>query len=208
MRFRTAVSVVALLLVACGAQQEQGGKAALPHVSVSDGPHDIAVVTVKGMGEIRIELLPEVAPKTVANFIKLADEGFYDGTQFHRVIPGFMVQGGDPNTKQPDARSYGRGGPGYGIDDEFSDFAHVRGVVSMANAGRPRTGGSQFFILQGDAPHLNGKHAAFGRVVAGMDVVDAITAMPIDTYGRYGPRDRPYPEPIVVESIRIEKAGP
>jgi peptidyl-prolyl cis-trans isomerase B (cyclophilin B) len=212
---RTSLSILsgALLLLACGDAPKPAAPATDPHTetattaAIADGPHDVAVLVVRGLGEIRIELLPELAPATVANFAKLASEGFYDGSQFHRVIPGFMIQGGDPNTKQADTRQYGKGGPGYTIEDEFSDLPHRRGIVSMANTGTPHTGGSQFFILHGDAPHLDGRHAAFGRVVAGLDVVDAIAALPLDTYGRYGPRDRPYPEPALVESVRIEAAG-
>jgi peptidyl-prolyl cis-trans isomerase B (cyclophilin B) len=201
-----AAAIGALVWLACGAE-EPAAPAATPDAGVLAGPHDVAVLTLRGLGEIRIELLPEIAPKTVANFATLADSGFYDGTQFHRVIPGFMMQGGDPNTKEADAREFGRGGPGYTIEDEFNALSHRRGVVSMANSGTPNTGGSQFFILDTDTPRLDGRHTAFGRVVAGMDVVDAAMNVEIDTYGRYGPRDRPYPEPIVIESIRIEKAG-
>ena len=199
-----------LLSAACDSRDSgpgAGARADRPKASVAPGPHDVAVLTIQGMGEIRIDLYPEFAPKTVANFEKLAGQGFYNGTQFHRVIPGFMLQGGDPNSKQQDPRHWGRGGPGYAIDDEFTDFPHERGVLSMANTGRPKTGGSQFFILHGDAPHLNGKHAAFGKVVAGMEVVDAIAEMEIDTYGRYGQKDRPYPKGAVVERVVIEKAG-
>jgi peptidyl-prolyl cis-trans isomerase B (cyclophilin B) len=204
----------ALLLAACGADEPTpptaalpgGGGSELPHAVIHDGPHDAAVLTVRDMGEIRIELYPEVAPKTVENFVKLAKAGFYDGTQFHRVIPGFMIQGGDPNTKGEDTRTYGKGGPGYTIEDEFTDLSHTRGTLSMANKGTPRTGGSQFFILHQDTTGLDGRHATFGRVTDGMDLVDAITEVEIDTYGRYGPRDRPHPVPAVVESIRIEPA--
>ena len=203
----------ALLLAACGPDEPAATAArddrrpALPHAAIHDGPHDVAVLRIRDMGDIRIELLPEAAPKTVANFVELADAGFYDGTQFHRVIPGFMIQGGDPNTKKKDARTYGKGGPGYTIQDEFSDLSHTRGTLSMANTGMPNTGRSQFFILHQDATHLDGRHAAFGRVVDGMSVVDAITELELDTYGRYGPRNRPHPIPAVVESIRIERSG-
>jgi peptidyl-prolyl cis-trans isomerase B (cyclophilin B) len=211
MRSVVALLSGALILFACGSDEsaETGGGSspALRHAVIADGPHAIAVIRVRDLGSIRIELLPEVAPKTVANYEKLADSGFYDGTQFHRVIPGFMIQGGDPNTKGNDPRTYGKGGPGYKIPDEFSDLSHTRGTVSMANLGYPNTGASQFFIVQGNATHLDGRHTAFGRVVEGMDVVDAITKLQIDTFGRYGPRDRPYPVPAVVDSIRIERAG-
>ena len=205
----------ALLFGGCGAEEAPSKGAAnsrsaspeqLTEADISDGPHDVAVLTIKDLGEIRFELLGEIAPKTVANFNKLAGEGFYDGTQFHRVIAGFMVQGGDPNTKQPDPRRYGSGGPGYTIDDEFSALLHKRGMVSMAKTGAPNSGGSQFFILHGDAPHIDGKHSIFGRVTSGMEVVDAIVALPRDDFGRYGPRNRPYPDPALIESIVIEPA--
>lgn len=168
------------------------------------GPHSVARLEVAGFGEIEIELYPELAPGTVANFEKLASEGFYDGTSFHRVIPGFMVQGGDPNTRDANPQNDGRGGPGYAIDDELSDAPHERGVLSMANTGRPNTGGSQFFIMHGDAPHLDGRHTVFGRVRSGLDVVDAVAAVEIDEHGRFGPKQRPI-EPVVLERVTIER---
>lgn len=127
--------------------------------------------------EIKIELYPDVAPITVKNFIKLVKSGFYDGTVFHRVIPGFMIQGGDPE-------GTGMGGPGYSIKGEFDSndhkntINHVRGVVSMARSGDPDSAGSQFFIMHDDASHLDGNYAAFGRVTDGMDVVDEIATAP------------------------------
>jgi peptidyl-prolyl cis-trans isomerase B (cyclophilin B) len=202
------VTALCLAALACGRDEGTGvGLADAPATAeISDGPHDVAVLTLKDLGTIRFELLPELAPKTVENFVTLAEDGFYDGTYFHRVIPGFMIQGGDPNTKDNDPRNDGRGGPGYSIPDEMSDVSHVRGIVSMANSGR-NSGGSQFFIVQGDALHLDGRHAVFGRVVEGMDVVDAVTQMELDKYGRYGPPDRPYPVDALLESVRIEPAA-
>jgi cyclophilin family peptidyl-prolyl cis-trans isomerase len=201
-----------LLLAGCGgAGSEAPGAGVGPAADAAlavEGPHDVAVLTVRDLGEIRIELLAKLAPGTVANFAKLAGEGFYDGTSFHRVIPGFMIQGGDPNTRDKDPRNDGTGGPSYTISDEFNGLSHARGVVSMANKGRPDTAGSQFFIVHRDSPHLDGSYTAFGRVAEGMDVVDAITALELDKYGRYGPRDRPYPVSAVVETIRIEPAAP
>lgn len=119
-------------------------------------------------GTIKLELYPEYAPRTVNNFVFLAQEGFYDGVTFHRVIDNFMIQGGDPT-------GTGRGGPGYRFEDEIEDnpLTHESGVISMANAG-PDTNGSQFFITHSPQPHLNGKHTVFGKVVEGQDVVDSI----------------------------------
>lgn len=203
------VGPIALALgvtLACGTDEaaETPGSRASALERISDGPHPIAEITVKDLGVIRIELLPEIAPKTVANFVKLAGEHFYDGTTFHRVIPAFMIQGGDLASKNKDPRDDGKGGPGYTIDDEFSDLPHDRGVVSMANRGTLNSGGSQFFIIHEDSPHLDGKYSAFGRVIEGIEVVDRATEVPIDKYGRYGPTDRPYPTSVVIESIRIQ----
>ena len=174
---------------------------------LSAGPHDQAVVQIRGMGAIRFDLLRELAPKTVDNFVRLAEAGFYDGTAFHRVVPGFMIQGGDPNSKGPDPRRNGEGGPGYEIGDEFSQLPHARGIVSMANKGSANSAGSQFFIVHQDQPSLDGKYTAFGRITQGIEMVDAITQLNIDIYGRYGPTNRPYPEQAVIESIEIEAAG-
>lgn len=175
---------------------------ALPDLS---GPHNVAVIKVKDLGEIRFELLPELAPNTVANFEKLANEGFYDGTSFHRVIPGFMIQGGDPNTKNKNPNDDGHGGPGYSIKAEFNALPHTRGVVSMARRGDPDSAGSQFFIVVADSSHLDNQYTAFGRVLSGIEVVDRIVTVPRDLYMRYGPQDRPL-ENVIVESIRIESS--
>ncbi|MFH1016704.1 MAG: peptidylprolyl isomerase [Pseudomonadota bacterium] len=132
------------------------------------------------MGTIVIDLLPNVAPKTVENFKKLVSEKFYDGTAFHRVIPGFMIQGGDPNTRSPNRSEHGKGGPGYTIPAEFSPERHTRGTVSMARRSDPNSAGSQFFIVIQDASHLDGQYTVFGRVKEGMDVADKIVAVPRD----------------------------
>jgi cyclophilin family peptidyl-prolyl cis-trans isomerase len=167
------------------------------------GPREEAVLEIRDLGEIRVELLADKAPKTVEHFKRLAASGFFDGTTFHRVIPDFMIQGGDPNTRDRDPRNDGKGGPGQNIPDEPSDVSHARGVVSIANRGRPNTGGSQFFIVVSNSPHLDGKYSAFGRVSAGMEIADKIASSPRDEYGRYGPPDRPL-ENVVVEAVRIE----
>ena len=177
-------------------------------VKLAPGPHPVAALRVKDLGTIRIELLPEAAPKTVAQFERLAGEGYYDGTTFHRVMPDFMIQGGCPNTRNADPRDDGNGGGWHALEDEFTDLPHRRGVVSVANRGSRNSGGTQFFIVQGDASHLDGRHTVFGRVIEGMLVVDAITKLEIDKFGRYGPPERPYPIPARVESIRIEGAAP
>lgn len=142
-------------------------------------------------GTFRIELMEDKAPITTKNFIDLATKGFYDGVIFHRVIDGFMIQGGDPT-------GTGRGGPGYKIPDEFHpDLKHdAAGILSMANAG-PNTGGSQFFITLAPTPHLNNRHAVFGKVIEGLDVVKAIGKTPT------GPSDRPL-EDVVMKKVTIE----
>ncbi len=137
-------------------------------------------------GEMEIEFFPEKAPNHVENFLKLSSEGFYDGTIFHRVIPGFMIQGGDPNTKGPDVSTYGMGGPEHSIKAEFNDISHTRGIVSMARAQDPDSAGSQFFIIVADSTFLDGEYTVFGHVTRGMEVADKIVALPTDS------RDMPY----------------
>jgi peptidyl-prolyl cis-trans isomerase B (cyclophilin B) len=147
-----------------------------------------AIITTNH-GPIRLELFPDDAPKTVSNFVKLANDGFYDKVIFHRVIPDFMIQGGDPT-------GTGSGGPGYSFEDEFNDHKVERGALAMANAG-PNTNGSQFFIVTTEAaPWLDGKHTVFGRVTEGMDVVDTISELPRDS------RDKPHDD-VVIESVSV-----
>ena len=132
-------------------------------------------------GEMQIEFFPDRSPKHVENFLKLARSGFYDGTIFHRVIPGFMIQGGDPNTKDLNKEAeYGMGGPGWSVEAEFNDTPHKRGIVSMARSGDPNSAGSQFFIMVEDAPNLDGQYTVFGRVVKGVGVADKIVSQPRD----------------------------
>ena len=143
-------------------------------------------------GPVHLELYPDDAPKTVDNFVKLANDGFYDRVIFHRVIPDFMIQGGDPT-------GTGSGGPGYTFEDEFNDHRVERGALAMANAG-PNTNGSQFFIVTADAcPWLDGKHTVFGQVVSGMDVVNAISAVETDA------SDRPK-EPVTIQRVELVAA--
>ena len=131
-------------------------------------------------GNIILELMPETAPETVRNFVKLAKSSFYDGVLFHRVIPGFMIQGGDPNTKKPDKSKWGTGGPGHNIKAEFSSRSHLRGIVSMARATDPNSAGSQFFIVTTDSTFLDRQYTVFGRVLDGMPVADKIVNLPRD----------------------------
>lgn len=160
------------------------------------------VVTIKMQNgkEIKAELYPEKAPNTVNNFISLANKGFYDGLIFHRVISGFMIQGGDP-------KGLGTGGPGYTIKGEFAlngyknnDLKHLRGVLSMARAMNPDSAGSQFFIMHKNASHLDGQYAAFGKVIEGMEVVDEIASVKTDW------QDRPQ-TPQIMEKVTVETFG-
>ncbi len=161
------------------------------------------------LGTIELELFEDTMPITTGNFIKLAEEKFYDGIKFHRVIDGFMIQAGDPNTKGDNVMTYGTGGPGYTIQDEFvegENLSNVRGTIAMANTGQPNSGGSQFFINTIDNTGLDfnkepysSKHPVFGRVIKGMDVVDAISAT------ETGARDLPV-ESVIIESVTITPA--
>ena len=169
----------------------------------------IVKIEMENGGVITAELYPELAPNTVANFVNLVESGFYDGLIFHRVIPGFMIQGGDP-------QGTGMGGPGYSIKGEFArngfrenTLRHTRGVLSMARSMMPNSAGSQFFIMHADAPHLDGDYAAFGKVTDGMDVVDRIASV------RTGMQDRPVVEQKIAratvdtfcETYTVEKYG-
>ncbi len=157
------------------------------------------IILETSLGTIELELYPDKAPKTVSNFIKLAESGFYDNTKFHRIIKGFMIQGGDPYTKGDDNTVWGTGGPGYKFADEINDLPFVRGVLAMANSG-PNTNGSQFFIVTAPAtPWLNGLHTIFGRVISGLDIVDKIEA--VKTTG--SPYDRPI-IPVIVNKVSVK----
>ena len=159
----------------------------------------IVTIEMEDGGEIQIELYAETAPNTVRNFVSLVSKGFYDGTVFHRVIPGFMIQGGDPE-------GTGMGGPGYCINGEFlmngfnNELKHTRGVLSMARAMNPNSAGSQFFIMVEDAPHLDGQYASFGRVITGMDVCDPIVSV------RTNYNDKPL-KPQVMKRVTVETFG-
>lgn len=136
------------------------------------------VVIQTNHGTISFRLLPEIAPETVRNFETLTKSGFYDGTLFHRVIPGFMIQGGDPNTKTNNSNTWGQGGPGYTIKAEFNSRSHKRGIVSMARAQDPDSAGSQFFIVTTDSAFLDSQYTVFGEVISGIDVADKIVNLP------------------------------
>ena len=139
------------------------------------------VIIKTTFGNIKFNLLPDIAPETVRNFVTLAKNGFYDGTLFHRVIPGFMIQGGDPNTKDPNKKSqWGMGGPGHTVKAEFSSRSHLRGIVSMARAADPDSAGSQFFIVTTDSTFLDREYTVFGEVMQGMDIADKIVNLPRD----------------------------
>ncbi len=161
---------------------------------------EVAVVTTSE-GVMVLEFYPDVAPKHVENFKTLAKKGFYDGTAFHRVIPGFMIQGGDPNTKDESAKSsWGMGGPGYTIDAEFNSKHHARGILSMARTSEPNTAGSQFFICHADAGNLDGQYTVFGNLIKGFDVLDKIATTPTES------PDRPLKR-MNIESIKIVPAS-
>jgi len=139
-----------------------------------------AVIIKTGFGNIKFNLVSDIAPETVRNFSQLAKSGFYNGTLFHRIIPGFMIQGGDPNTKNPDKSTWGQGGPGYNLKAEFNTRSHLRGIVSMARASDPDSAGSQFFIVTNDSTFLDRQYTVFGEVVDGMEVADKIVNLPRD----------------------------
>ena len=159
----------------------------------------ISTITVEGYGVMNVELYPEIAPNTVNNFISLANKGFYNNLKFHRIIKDFMIQGGDP-------KGNGTGGPGYSIEGEFTSngFAnslkHTKGVISMARAQDPNSAGSQFFIMSGDSPNLNGEYAAFGKVISGIDVLDKIQSVEISS------NDAPKKD-VIITSITVDTKG-
>jgi len=166
---------------------------------------EVAVVKTN-KGEMVLEFWPDVAPQTVENFKKLSRSGFYNGTAFHRIIPGFMAQGGDPLTKDPAKEAlWGTGDPGYKIKAEFNDRKHRRGVLSMARSADPNSAGSQFFLMFGDAPHLDGAYTGFGRVIKGEDVLALIEKTPV-TMSPSGEPSKPT-ERIEIEKIEIVPAS-
>lgn len=193
--FKIALLVCVLGLGAVGAGCN-GSKANVPETKPQ------VTIVMDDDSKIVVELYPEYAPNTVANFVSLVESGFYDGVGFHRIIPGFMVQGGDPD-------GTGMGGPGYAIKGEFSGnnfkqntLVHERGVLSMARSMMPDSAGSQFFIMVEAAPHLDGQYAGFGKVIEGMDTVDAIVNGP-----RTGPSNDLAAEPRVMKQVTVDTFG-
>ena len=186
-------------LAACGKPAAKDTAASTPAETTGGGKTRHAEITVKDYGVIKLELDEETAPITVANFVKLAEEGFYDGLTFHRIMDGFMIQGGDPNGN-------GTGGSGTTIKGEFAangvknDIKHVKGVISMARAQNPDSASSQFFIMVADASYLDGNYAAFGHVTEGIEIVEKIAAdaRPTDGNGTIPAREQPVIESIVI----------
>ncbi|OXS60452.1 peptidylprolyl isomerase [Cohnella sp. CIP 111063] len=192
------IALFALLLIAtgCGGKQKEDSTLGGPDTS---GDNPIVTIEMDSGKTIKVELYPKIAPNTVNNFISLVNKGFYDGTIFHRVIPGFMIQGGDPD-------GTGMGGPGYSIEGEFTqngfqnDLKHTTGVLSMARAQNPNSAGSQFFIMVADSPHLDGAYASFGKVIEGIEVAQEIVNTP------RGASDRPK-TPQVMKKVTVDTRG-
>jgi peptidyl-prolyl cis-trans isomerase B (cyclophilin B) len=183
------IPVVAILIMACTtSNNKQEGTQEKMEIKnentapVQSNPHYIISISAgkTKLGDIEIELFPEIAPKHVHNFDSLVAAKFYDGTAFHRVIPGFMIQGGDPNTKDDSKKAlWGTGQPGQTrVPAEFNSTKHVRGIISAARTNDPNSATSQFFIMHGDAPHLDGQYSVYGKVVTGLEVVDKVCAQP------------------------------
>lgn len=202
--------VISIAMVGCGSSNIETGDNNVGDNSTAqvERPENlpIATIKVKDFGTIEAELYPDKAPNTVNNFIELANSGFYDGLTFHRIVKGFMNQGGDP-------KGDGTGDPGYSIKGEFSgngyeanDLKHTTGVLSMARAQNPDSAGSQFFIMAGDSPSLDGQYAAFGKVINGLDVVEAINNSEVEKNKATGEKSTPL-TPIVIEEIKVDTKG-
>jgi peptidyl-prolyl cis-trans isomerase B (cyclophilin B) len=167
--------------------------------------NEVAVIKTSE-GEMVVQFWTDAAPKTIENFKKLARSGFYDGTIFHRIVKGFMIQGGDPNSKDPAKESsYGQGDPGYKIKAEFNDHSHERGVISMARGPDPDSAGSQFFICLGPVPRLDGQYTTFGKLIKGADVLEKIGDTPVTTNSA-GETSKPTKR-VVIESVKIVPAN-
>ncbi|HEX7861538.1 MAG TPA: peptidylprolyl isomerase [Verrucomicrobiae bacterium] len=194
----------AALVAGSAIAQEKKEEPKKPEQTATASTNEVAVVKT-AHGEMVLEFWPDVAPKHVENFKTLAKKGFYDGTTFHRIIKGFMIQGGDPLTKDPaKEKDYGKGDPGYTVKAEFNDRKHVRGVLSMARSRDPNSAGSQFFIMLGPTPHLDGQYTAFGKMIKGDEVLTKISNTPTGPGGD-GAMSKPT-ERVVVESVKIVPA--
>jgi peptidyl-prolyl cis-trans isomerase B (cyclophilin B) len=212
------LSFILLTLSGCGPQTQSNSnsnQAQTPNTNTqiqdnttgqsASAKNPIVTIAMENGGEIKIELYPSVAPNTVKNFISLVQKGFYNGTTFHRVIPGFMIQGGDPN-------GTGSGGPGYAIKGEFSNngfkntLKHERGIVSMARTSAPNSAGSQFFIMVAATPSLDGEYAAFGKVVSGMETVDKVVNSPRDKTDK--PQQKQTMKTITVDTLGVNYGEP
>lgn len=197
-----AIFIFGLFLSGCGAEKEQKAPST-KKIQVEKNP--VVTIVMEDDQEIKLELYPDIAPNTVVNFVSLVQKGFYDGLTFHRVIPGFMIQGGDPE-------GTGGGGPGYSISGEFSsngfenDLKHEEGVISMARTNDPNSAGSQFFIMAGDATHLDGEYAAFGKVTEGMETVKQIVEVERD--GQDKPLKEQKMKKVTVETFGEEYGEP
>ncbi len=207
MRFTALLALCAALLGA-GCSERSAVPAAAPAAPASASPMKETpseaprAIIRTSAGDMTVEFWPDVAPRTVENFLKLSREGFYEGTCFHRIIKGFMIQGGCPNSKRGARGQPGTGGPAYQIKAEVSNRSHVRGVLSMARSSDPDSAGSQFFICHGPAPFLNNKYTAFGKLIDGADVLDKIAAVPC-----VGPEESTPTERVDILKVEIVGGG-
>ncbi len=197
MMFAVLISGVSFAQEGSKVQAKQPAPAKGQTVAPAAEPDEVAVMDTN-YGTFYLEFFPKDAPNHVRNFKKLARSGFYDGTRFHRVIKGFMIQGGDPLTKDNDPSNDGTGGPGYAINAEFNSRPHLKGTLSMARAASPNSAGSQFFVCLEDKPFLNGQYTVFGRVIRGMGVVEKIGNVPVQ-----GPEPSIPVEPVVLKKVTI-----
>lgn len=171
---------------------------AAPGATAPNEGDKVAVIQTN-LGRIVVKFFPEKAPNHAKNFQDLAEKGFYNGVRFHRVIPGFMIQGGDPNSRDADRSRHGTGGPGHTVNAEFNDIPHTPGILSAARTSDPNSAGSQFFLMHKTSPHLDRQYSVFGQVIEGMDVVEKIVNLPRDE------RDNPLEaNPAIMEEVRIE----
>jgi peptidyl-prolyl cis-trans isomerase B (cyclophilin B) len=204
MKMLTRLCVLSVALAVVSSRAEDAKKDSDSKAKPAASAKEVAVMKTS-MGEMVFEFWPDVAPKTVENFKTLAKKGFYNGTAFHRIIKGFMIQGGDPNTKDATKEdSFGQGGPGYQIKAEFNDHSHQFGVLSMARSRDPDSAGSQFFICNGDASQLDHQYTAFGKLIKGDDVLKAISDTPV-VANMMGEPSKPTKR-ITIDSLKIVPA--